>query len=62
MITFYWRGMIKLKTFTVLPDTLTEDTLIAGQLFLFTKECSAMHLYFYFQMFIYLIGRKHGHE
>lgn len=52
--------MIKLKTFTVLSDTLTEDTLTAGQLFLFTKEFSAMHLYF--QMFIYLIGGKHGHE
>lgn len=60
MIPFYWRGMIKLKTFTVLSDTLTEDTLTAGQLFLFTKEFSAMHLYF--QMFIYLTGRKRGHE
>lgn len=54
----YWRGMIKIKH---LLSYLARYTNWRAN-FLFTKEFSTMHLYFYLKEFIVLHERKHNHN
>ena len=51
--------MIKLKTFTVLPDTVTEDTLMKDNCFYLPKNFQLCNFSF---ISIHLHGSKHGHS